>query len=96
LSEAKRDGLGILGLGAVACAACCVGPIVAFFGGLGVVGIAGTMLFGAAGIGIVAIAAAALHAVRRRRAGRACPPNRAEPVTVGPPTRRVKEQRSWT
>ena len=39
-----------LGLGAAACVACCAGPILAFLGGLGIAGLASTLLIGAAGL----------------------------------------------
>ena len=89
MSAAKKDGLGFLGIGAAVCAACCVGPIVAFLGGLGLAGIASTLFIGVAGVGIAAVAAAGLLAVRRRRTGGSCTPDRAEPVAIGAPTTKL-------
>jgi hypothetical protein len=66
MTDDSRRGLGILGLGAAACAVCCAGPILAFLGGLGLAGLAGTFLFGGIGLIAVAIAAVGYIAVRRR------------------------------
>lgn len=57
---------GIVGLAVVACAACCAGPVLAFLGGVTVLGIAGSALFGVAAA-IVAVVAATLFLVVRRR-----------------------------
>lgn len=57
---------GIVGLAVVARAACGAGPILAFLGGVTVLGIAGSALFGVAAA-IVAVVAAALFLVVRRR-----------------------------
>lgn len=62
-----KDGFSVLGLGAAACVACCVGPILAFLGGIGVLGVASTWLIGGAGLLIAAAAAVALLVVRRRQ-----------------------------
>jgi membrane protein implicated in regulation of membrane protease activity len=88
MTAARKDGLGILGVGAAVCVACCAGPILAFVAGLGLAGIAGTVFVGGATLGIVAATAAAvaLVVVRRRRARSTCAPDADEPVAVGPPT----------
>lgn len=77
-----RNGARLLGLGAAACVACCVGPILAFLGGLGVAGIVSSWLIGGSGFVIAAVAAFASVAVRRRRARPACAAGAAEPVPV--------------
>jgi hypothetical protein len=91
MSAAKRDGLGILGLGAAACVACCVGPILAFFGGLSLAGIASTVVVGLAGLGIAVAAAAAggLLLARRGRVRDSSSPDPAEPVAFAPPTMKL-------
>ena len=35
MSGGRRDNAAIIGVGAVACATCCAGPVLAFLGGLG-------------------------------------------------------------
>jgi hypothetical protein len=85
----RRDGFSIFGLGAAACVACCIGPIVAFLGGLSIAGLASTLLIGTAGLAITAGALIAILALSRRRAAAVCGTDPAEPLAVGPPTRRV-------
>lgn len=86
MKQAGKNGAGILGLGAVACLACCAGPILAFLGGLGIAGLASTLFIGAAGLAITAAAIAAFVVVRRRRRGCAVPDE--GPVAVAAPTGR--------
>jgi len=81
--SARREGLGLLGLGAAACVACCAGPILAFLGGLTIAGLASTLLFGAAGLAVAVIAGASWWAIRRRRL--ACSPPADQPVAVAAP-----------
>lgn len=59
----KRENAAIVGVGAVACAACCAGPIIGFLGALGL--LAGIALFGT--IGMAAAAVVLLVIMRRRR-----------------------------
>lgn len=66
MKKASKDGFSSLGLGAAACVACCAGPILAFFGGLGIAGLASTLLIGTLGLLISAAAIAAVVVVRRR------------------------------
>lgn len=66
MKKASKDGFSPLGLGAAACVACCAGPILAFFGGLGIAGLASTLLIGTLGLLISAAAIAAVVVVRRR------------------------------
>jgi Flp pilus assembly protein TadB len=61
--NSKRENAAIVGVGAVACAACCAGPIIGFLGALGL--LAGIALFGT--IGLAAAAVVVLVIVRRRR-----------------------------
>jgi membrane protein implicated in regulation of membrane protease activity len=80
-----RAGAGILGLGAVACAACCAGPIVGFLAAAGVTAVLGAVVFGVAGLAVVAVVVAVLW--RRRRRARSCSasPSPNGPVRVDPP-----------
>lgn len=77
-----KQGLGILGLGAAACVACCAGPILAFLGGLSLAGLASTWLIGGAGLVIAAAAAVGFLLVRRRRQRSACAVTPDGPVPV--------------
>lgn len=82
----RRHRFGILGIGAAACVACCIGPLVALLGGLSLAGLASTLLIGAAGLVIAAVAAVGFVVVRRRR-----PPGIVDdgPAPVAPPARRA-------
>jgi Flp pilus assembly protein TadB len=83
-----RAGAGIVGLGAVACAACCAGPVVAFLAAVGVTVVLGAVLSGAVGLAAALVAAVVLW---RRRARRCAPaPSPDEPVTIGPPRLRPR------
>lgn len=55
-----------IGFAAVACVACCIGPIVGMLGAIIALGVMSTMLIEVAGLGVAAAAAAALIIVRRR------------------------------
>ena len=61
-----RAGRQVLGLGALACAGCCAGPLLAFLGGLGITGLASTTIIGVAGLVVAAVALTAYIVVRRR------------------------------
>ncbi|MGZ4723496.1 MAG: hypothetical protein ACXVH5_07480 [Ilumatobacteraceae bacterium] len=65
----KRDSAAIVGVGAVACAACCAGPLIGFFGALGL--LAGVALFGIISLA-VAVVASFIVVRRRRRQAQAC------------------------
>lgn len=82
----RREGLGLLGLGAAACVACCIGPILAFLGGLTLAGLASTLVIGVAGLGVAAIAGAGFVVLRRRRT---CNTPADGPVAVAPPRAKV-------
>lgn|GEM_PF-1244343 len=87
MTKASKDGVSLIGLGAAACVACCAGPILAFLGGLGIAGLASTLLIGAIGLLITVAAVAAVVVVRRRRS--ACEVPVDGPVAVAIPTRRA-------
>ena len=57
----------LLGIAAVACVACCIGPIVAVLGTIAALGLVSTIFIGAAGLLVAAVAVAAFIVVRRRR-----------------------------
>jgi hypothetical protein len=60
-----------VGLGAAACIPCCAGPILAVLGAVTALGLAASLVIGAAGLFLAAAAVAAAIFVRRRahRAG---------------------------
>lgn len=63
----KRGGTGrILGLGALACIACCIGPILGLLSAIGIATTAGTLTFGVAGLAIGLLAIPVLRKHRRR------------------------------
>jgi mercuric ion transport protein len=67
----RREGIALLGISASACVACCAGPLLALLGGLGLAGVASTLLFGAVGL-LLVLAAVAAGAAARRRQRRPC------------------------
>lgn len=80
--SANKETAAAVGIGAVACAACCAGPILAALSAIGIGSVAGTVLFGAGAIVVGAILAIALVARRRirrraepRQADHACAPD---------------------
>jgi hypothetical protein len=77
----------LFGVGAAACAACCIGPILAALGAVTAGGVLSTRFIGAVGLAIAAAGAIALVAIRRGRAI-ACKPSPAQPDDVPPPARR--------
>jgi hypothetical protein len=75
-TTAERGSLArLFGLGAAACAACCIGPILAAVGAITAGGILSTRAIGLFGFAIAASGAIAFLAVRRRRAS-GCEPSR--------------------
>jgi len=84
----QRGGFGVIGVGAAACVACCAGPVLAFLGGLSIVGAASTFIIGGAGVAVGLVAVLASVLVRRR--GHPAP-WRADghPQPVPAPSRRV-------
>ena len=67
----KKEGAAIVGVGAAACAACCIGPILGFLGAIGLGTITGVLLFGIAGL-LIAVIGIAVFTLRRRRRSTAC------------------------
>lgn len=84
---AKKDNVAIVGLGVVACAACCAGPILGFLAAIGLGTAAGFALFGTAALGLGALAVTVVLYRRRRRVS-ACALTSA-PVAVEMPTMRA-------
>jgi hypothetical protein len=74
---------GVLGVGAVACVACCAGPVFGVLAGVGLSAVVGGVLFGVAGLVVVMVAAGVLW--RRRQTHRRQPPARTEPVALDAP-----------
>jgi len=78
-----RTGAGVLGVGAVACAACCGGPVIGFLATLGLTAVLGAVVFGAVGLVIVLVAGVVLWRRRQARRCRPPPPGESpEPVAV--------------
>ena len=76
----KRDDASVVAVGAAACVACCVGPILAVLAAIGIGTAASGLLFGAIGLVVAAIVTILLVGRRRRRAA-GCAAT-AEPVPV--------------
>src|SRR5688572_3390682 len=68
----SREAGGVIGLGVAACAACCAGPILAFRGGVTILGFASTAVIGLGGVAIGFVALVSFLVVRRRRAAAPC------------------------
>ena len=79
MKKPSKEGLSVVGVGAAACLVCCGGPILAFLSGLGVAGLASTLVIGAAGLLIAVSAIGAFLLVRRRRSACVVPDG---PVSV--------------
>ncbi len=84
----RRENAGIVGFGAVACAACCAGPILAFLGGLAALSLGAAALVGSVGLAIAGVAGLAILAWRRQRSN-ACD----VPVSVAVPAATRRETR---
>jgi Flp pilus assembly protein TadB len=78
----SKAGLGLVGAGAAACAACCAGPIVGFLAAIGIASVAGVIVFGALGLLVVVAVAGVFWQRRRRRQQRCRPSSGAVPVEV--------------
>jgi hypothetical protein len=74
-----KQGASILGVGVVACAACCAPPLLAFLAAASLGTLIGVAFFGVAGLAVAVIAAVAY--VRRR--GRVTNTTLSVPVTFG-------------
>lgn len=72
----------IVGVGAAACAACCVGPIIGLVSALGIGTALSGLIFGAAGL--IIAGAVALLLVHRRRRGQRLLPLRQRPTAAAP------------
>lgn len=57
---------GMLGFAAAACVACCAGPILAAIGGISLIGLVGTLAFGAVSLAVAGVVIAAVLVVRHR------------------------------
>lgn len=77
----KREGLGILGVGAAACAACCAGPILGFLAAIGLTTAAGVAVFGI--VGLVLLVPGTLWLLRRQRQTACAVPSAPVPVELG-------------
>lgn len=76
----RRAGLGVLGVGAAACAACCAGPVLGFLAATGIATVLGAVVFGVVGLVVVLAVAAVLYQRRRRRAQHCAPTIGTVPV----------------
>lgn len=64
----KRDAASVVGVGAIACAACCAGPIVGVLTAIGLSGVVGFAVFGLLGVAAAfGIGAVGFLMKRRRR-----------------------------
>lgn len=70
--SAKNETAAAVGVGAVACAACCAGPILGALSALGIGTVAGTVVFGAGAVVVAVIVAVVLGARRRARRRTGC------------------------
>jgi mercuric ion transport protein len=68
--NARKENIAIVSVGAVACAACCAGPILGFLAAIGLGTATGFALFGAAALIVGALAA--IVVLQRRRRVPAC------------------------
>ncbi len=83
----KRERAAIVGVGAVACAACCAGPVLGFLAALAAGTVLGVALFGVVGLVVAIIGISWLIRRRRRQAARR--PTPAE-VVLALPTMRAR------
>lgn len=85
-----KAGLGILGAGAAACAACCAGPILGFLAATGIASVLGAVAFGIVGL-IVVLAVAAVLCQRRRRNAHHCAPTTSGAVPLDTPQLKTRQ-----
>ncbi len=64
----KKENVAVVGVGTVACAACCAGPILGFLAAIGLGTAAGFAVFGTAALAIGGLATVIVLRQRRRRA----------------------------
>jgi hypothetical protein len=79
--SSRKEGAALVGVGAVACALCCAGPILGFLAAIGLGTAAGVAVFGVSAV-VVGAAIAAFVIVRRRRRAASCAPVGDEPTPV--------------
>jgi hypothetical protein len=79
-SPGPKAGLGVVGVGAAACAACCAGPILGFLAATGIASVLGAVVFGVVGLVVVLAVAAVLYQQRRRKARQCAPATGAVPL----------------
>ena len=72
-TPSPKAGLGVIGAGAAACAACCAGPVLGFFAATGIASVVGALVFGLVGLIVVLAIAAVLWQRRRPGAGHCTP-----------------------
>ncbi len=84
----KRENVAIVGVGVVACAACCAGPILGFLAAIGLGTAVGFAAFGSVALVLGAVAVLLLLGRRRRRSTTCASPT--VPVAVAPPTTRTR------
>ena len=77
-----KDGVGVVGIGVAACAACCAGPILGFVAATGLYTVAGVAAVGAAGLLVLVPAGVWWHR-RRRRAAACAAADEPVPVEIG-------------
>jgi hypothetical protein len=80
-----RDRFGVLGIGAVACLACCAGPVVAFLGGLSLAGLVSTLVIGGAGLLVAGAAGVPFLALWRRGSSATWTVGNDEAMPIAPP-----------
>ena len=62
-----REGFALLGIGAVACFACCAEPLLAVLGGVTITGVVGTLFAGAAALVLTVAGLIGFALVHRKR-----------------------------
>jgi hypothetical protein len=75
-----KASLGVLGVGAAACAACCAGPVLGFLAATGIATALGAVVFGVVGLVVVLAVAALLYQRRWHRARQCAPTTGAVPL----------------
>lgn len=99
VDRGKKEGVAVVGIAAVACAACCAGPIIGFVAALGIGAGLAVAVFGVGGL-VVAVLGA-MWLARRKRTAQRCAPDGSphlggarssavEPVMVDAPTLRTR------
>jgi uncharacterized membrane protein YccC len=85
----RTENAAIVGVGAVACAACCAGPIIGFLAAIGLGTAVGIALSSLIGMAIAAIGVFIVLRRRRRRQASTCSAS-APPIAVEAPTVRTR------